>query len=1456
MSVHPPCCNTTRTSWRRDSVCCLVIVGFVLVLAAKQALAFTLQSARRGWTDHTQITLTFSEAVDPVTGLDPSRYAVDGAAVQSAQYGTNNASVVLRTAPIDQGPSPTLRLHGVRNASLTQTLVNVPAPVSIVALVPAEIGTPVNGFQDDFDSLTRDPRWLPIGPDVYFQSAGLLNVSAGGSDPNHLLFADPSYQGVGEEILARVRFSNASTHDGAYLGLAVGVPTNSLSQTIRGGMNLLLLNANAYGGPPSRHARLLNDYVAFGNPISFPWQANTWYWLRLAQAPDSGAGQPDVFAKLWLADGDTPEPANWQASWDYYPGYPSARTGYAGFRAGVLNPANTVADYQVDYVLIKASGLPLITPAPSAYADNPSAFQITIAELGNTVGVSWPASAGFTQLQQSPDMRTWSPVLFPIGSNQGRFSTAIPVTNLLSFFRGAPAPQIPAPPASFAFAVGGQPWTTISNSWPSAEIVTALDSNRTQRLRTYTQPGGPLTIQIQSLDYSDFPAREWLLWFQNNAPVTPGIAFNFSINHTGLAGAANTVTFSEHTYRLPSSGYPARQIVSEYADRGIFFDSAAPAYWTSGNSGNVSGGQLLNWQPFGSGFTQPSFPIHFTQPVTNAAFAMFVEGGATNATFDLIRNGIVLASTNAPVSAVNTSNIYVFSSASSGFDAIRITPNLQPAYIHLDLVQHSINQGASISVDFNGYSPGSDPMPATFAGGGPGGARISGGSNWNGILLPSGSQNTPAPVSGLVAGDGTLSPVTVQISNFAGADFYNTDNYGSQALFDDYIVQTSTAGPGTITLGGLVAGATYELYLFADNDGGGAGAVITVNGSPAKTATAGPGTPFSEGRDFLHFTTQADGSGQISILVTGEVDVGGGTMLSVINGFQLTGPSLPAPFSDNVNTPLISNAWPGQLTLSRPATGEFILHYADGSTAVATDFQPHTAILGPGIQMDFAPYGGRSSDGVLPYFNIETPDGTGLIVAVGWTGQWKVSFIRDAGTNLTLRVGMEDFNLSLQPGERIRTPAVLTLSYRGLWMMGQNAFRRLMLAHYSPRPNGLPPVMPVAASGATLGFNNVNETNQVQAINNIAASDLPVNTYWIDAGWSGDGAWPTGMGTWTPDPTRFPNGLRPVGQRAHQAGLRFLLWFEPERVMPNTWLRNNHPEWLLVPSRMPADVAYQQNDGWRLLNFGNPQALNWAKTNFSASISNWLIDIYRHDCNLHPLWYWRTGEASDRKGMNEIRYVMGLYDYFDTLQANSPGLLMDNCASGGRRFDFEMMRRTVPLLRSDYLWDPVGAQSMEYALSLWLPLHGQGGVSTANYDFRSGMGSCVTYAFDFYTANSGFWPPLIQEVASYLPLQPLFAGDFYPLTGYSTNATAWIAWQFDRPDLQRGLVQAFRRSANLTVSLGLVLSGLDPAAQYQIRNVETGVLSTGSGSQLMRDGITVLLPPLAASTFYYQRLSP
>ena len=68
------------------------------------------------------------------------------------------------------------------------------------------------------------------------------------------------------------------------------------------------------------------------------------------------------------------------------------------------------------------------------------------------------------------------------------------------------------------------------------------------------------------------------------------------------------------------------------------------------------------------------------------------------------------------------------------------------------------------------------------------------------------------------------------------------------------------------------------------------------------------------------------------------------------------------------------------------------------------------------------------------------------------------------------------------------------------------------------------------------------------------AARLGVELFVVDAGWypdagaEGPSDFDAGLGGWTADPDRFPNGLRPLRDYAHTLGLAFGLWVEPERT--------------------------------------------------------------------------------------------------------------------------------------------------------------------------------------------------------------------------------------------------------------------------------------------------------------------
>ena len=198
--------------------------------------------------------------------------------------------------------------------------------------------------------------------------------------------------------------------------------------------------------------------------------------------------------------------------------------------------------------------------------------------------------------------------------------------------------------------------------------------------------------------------------------------------------------------------------------------------------------------------------------------------------------------------------------------------------------------------------------------------------------------------------------------------------------------------------------------------------------------------------------------------------------------------------------------------------------------------------------------------------------------------------------------------------------------------------------------------------------------------------------------------------------------------------------------------------------------------------------------------------------------------------------------------------LMDTCASGGRRLDLETLRRSVPLLRTDYRFEPTGTQGQHYAISFWIPFSGSGLYQDTPYVMRSHMNSCFGYAVDFRNQKPD-WALLKRMTAEWrLIAEDGLLGDYYPLTDYSLAEDVWMAWQFHRPGPGTGFVQAFRRPECSVEAMRFKLRGLDPKAQYRLTDLDKKQPVVLTGSQLMTKGTEMRLPerPGAAIVIYQQ----
>ncbi|HEX4486080.1 MAG TPA: alpha-galactosidase [Terriglobales bacterium] len=567
------------------------------------------------------------------------------------------------------------------------------------------------------------------------------------------------------------------------------------------------------------------------------------------------------------------------------------------------------------------------------------------------------------------------------------------------------------------------------------------------------------------------------------------------------------------------------------------------------------------------------------------------------------------------------------------------------------------------------------------------------------------------------------------------------------------------------------------------------------------------------------------------------------------------------------DTPILEKILPLDMGFDAAGTGKIVMHYARGGMGNEKDYLPVDDTVAEGTEVNLVHYileGTQHVGGQLPFFNLEWQGG-GLIGAVGWTGQWVVKAKGESGRGVHLEAGQQKTHLKLHPGESIRTPRILLLQWSGDdRFVGHNQFRKLLFAHYAPRVNGQVVEPPIGNSNAfdyqyeavarqtgqnplevvsklkpgeektvtsftDAALNAVDEKNQLDFIRGIPP--VGIELYWLDAGWF-PGEWPFGVGTWDPDPKKFPHGLKVLGDAAHAKGLKFLLWFEPGRVGAGSLIATQHPEFVL----------HRPDEGklGGLFNFGDPAALRWMTETLSSRIKQWGVDIYRQDSNICPLLFWQNADDDDRQGIAENRWVEGLYKLWDGLLRQRPGLMIDNANWRITGPDIEVMSRSVgSLSRSETecagIPHPAATQVQTAELSLWTPL----GAGTVNgfdaYTFRSAATSGTGAGLNLRAS----YIPLDQVqagIAELKSLRPFWTGDYYPLTEIDLDEKNWAGWEFYRPDLKAGFAVFFRRGLSEQASLETSLRAIEPAAKYDVsfsKSYEARETREMTGEQLM-----------------------
>ncbi|MFC9915651.1 alpha-galactosidase [Streptomyces sp. NPDC127197] len=448
--------------------------------------------------------------------------------------------------------------------------------------------------------------------------------------------------------------------------------------------------------------------------------------------------------------------------------------------------------------------------------------------------------------------------------------------------------------------------------------------------------------------------------------------------------------------------------------------------------------------------------------------------------------------------------------------------------------------------------------------------------------------------------------------------------------------------------------------------------------------------------------------------------------------------------------------------------------------------------------------------------------------ALAWSGSWRIAVaqLSDARVQITGGAGYDDSGLlRLAAGESFTTPV-----FAGLWSDGgfggaSRAWHAYQRAYVIPDAERDRPVL----------FNSWEATEfdiseeQQRALARRAAA-IGVELFVVDDGWFGtrtsDRA---GLGDWTPNPDRFPAGLKPLADDVHALGMQFGIWVEPEMVNPDSELYRAHPDWVqFQPGRKRTELRNQL-----VLNLAREDVQDYLWEQLHGLLSSAPIDYVKWDfnrCFTDAGW---PGEPYPQRLW--VDHVRAVYALLDRLRAAHPGVAFESCSGGGGRIDLGVMSRTDQVWTSDNT-DPLDRLAIQDGFSQIHPARVMaawvtdspntqlnGRISSLRFRFVSamagvlGVGGDLTRWTDEELAEARDWVALYKEI------RPLVQrGDLHRLRPPRGGLSAV---QYVRGD--EAVVLAWLQAQSYGEPVpALRLRGLDPTASYECR--ETGEVHRGA----------------------------
>lgn len=375
--------------------------------------------------------------------------------------------------------------------------------------------------------------------------------------------------------------------------------------------------------------------------------------------------------------------------------------------------------------------------------------------------------------------------------------------------------------------------------------------------------------------------------------------------------------------------------------------------------------------------------------------------------------------------------------------------------------------------------------------------------------------------------------------------------------------------------------------------------------------------------------------------------------LELLSGFSIAG-----------ITPFAADDAPGRLVRHRFRSVWSMEGRLDSQPV--EDLQLERSWAGWGVRCErFGSVGSMPVRDFFPFVAVEdTAAGATWAARLDTPGSWQMEvYRRDDG--LALSGGLADrefghWSKTLRPGESFAGPRAFLTCVAGGLDEACDALLDAVERVATPvekREQGLPIVVNEWATT----WGRPTHDNLVEIARR--ARGFGARYLVIDAGWfaPADRPWGAAHGDWVPSAAHYPRGLGATADAIRAEGLVPGLWFEMETCGADSRLFVERPDLLLHRDGRPLTAG-----GRRFLDLRKPAAAELLAERVIGTLREGGFGYLKVDYN-ENIGLGADGAESLGEGLRA--HLDGSLAFFRRIRAELPGLVVENCSSGGHRLD-------------------------------------------------------------------------------------------------------------------------------------------------------------------------------------------